>query len=297
MKFLVIGASGFVGGHTIRYLKSKGHDVTGTQFKKNQSGLLSFNLETDRIQEILPPDFFNTGGPVYAVVTAVIGDIERCAREPQMTRRVNVDGTIRLIDDLGAAGATVVYLSSSWVFDGIQGDYADDAPHRPLSEYAKHKSEVEMHARARVKGAIVLRLDKIVGDQPQEHHLFSEWHKWIESGKPLTCIRGQRMSPTFVDDVTRAVEESCRLRLTGVRNVANPESFSREDLARAFLSALNRKGSVELKSQEEIGLVGQRPMKSFLNPAAFIKDTGLTFTPMKTVLESFSKKIQKSAVK
>jgi len=208
-----------------------------------------------------------------------------------MSRAINVDGTLQLVDDLLARGVKPVFLSSSCVYDGELGYYGEDQPSSPLNEYGRQKVEVERALVKNASDALVLRLDKVVGDDPAERQLFTEWYRWVQIGRAITCLEGQVLSPTFVGDVARAIVLSCELGLTGVYHLANPEFLARDELARQFLAALGTNGCVESRPQTSFGFTDPRPLKSCLDSSRFVRATGMRFTPMREVFAAFRRKL------
>ena len=55
-KILVLGASGFIGRNLFEYLKNKSYDVTGHQYSKNNSGLVSCDLTDYNLTKLLIKD-------------------------------------------------------------------------------------------------------------------------------------------------------------------------------------------------------------------------------------------------
>ena len=285
-----MGASGFVGRHVAAYLKNQGHEIIGTA-SSGRHGLIPFKLESERIYQKLPADFFNSDTPIHAVICAVMGNIDRCASEKELAYRINVEGTRRLLEDLNSLKVKIVYLSSSWVFDGVGGPYAEHHHHAPVNEYGRHKSIVEKFVTAHLPDATVLRLDKIVGANAKERHLFSEWYDWTALGKPIICIAGQLMTPTFVEDVARAVHVATTKNLKGLYNVANTEAVSRVELAERFLAALKLKGAIRELEQSMVGLLEKRPLRTALDSTSFIAAAKFQFTPLQNVFASFRNSI------
>ncbi|MBI4676447.1 MAG: sugar nucleotide-binding protein [Elusimicrobia bacterium] len=286
-RFLVVGASGLVGRALMPWLESRGHPAIGTQVSMKRPGLVGFDLRTDRIADKVGPAFFSDGTPTVAVVCASICQIDRCFREREVARLVNVVNTLRLIDDLSARGVKPVFISSGYVFDGERGYYCEEHERRPVCEYGRHKQAVEEHVLSRIPGALVLRLDKVVGDDPAQEHLLTEWHRWLAAGRPVTCIAGQVFSPTLVKDVARAVTRVVDLDLKGLYHVANPEFFSREELARQFALALGREAAIESKPQSEFAFDDPRPLKTYLDATKFIKAADFRFTSMRETFADF----------
>lgn len=292
MKFLIIGASGFIGRHIMAHVKAMGYEALGTQSRLSKSGLIPFNLLEDRIGDRIDPSFWTSSEPVVSVICAAISQIDRCLLEKETSYKVNVENTIRLIDDLRDYGSKPVFLSTSFVFDGRDGYYPDSYPHSPICEYGRQKSEVETYLVSNVPESFVLRLDKIVGDDPSENHLFTEWYQWITDGKPVVCMEGQWFSPTFVVDVARSIQLGCERKLAGCFNVANSECFSRDDLARQFVRFLGKRAEIICRTQQELGFADMRPAKSYLNSTKFINAIGMQFTSMHEVFERFSRRVR-----
>lgn len=292
-RFLVAGASGLLGSALLPHLTSLGHAVVGTRSATKKEGLVAFDLRTDRVADRLPPAFRKEARGAFGVVCASICQIDRCRREREVSRDVNVDKTIRLIDDLVGLGIKPVFISSGFVFDGREGGYREGDARHPICEYGRHKAEVEAYLEKNVPRALTLRFDKVVGDDPSSAHLLSEWHDAIRAGKTIACIAGQVFCPTLVADLARAIERACELDLSGLYHVANPEAFAREELARRFASALGAKAEIVSRPLESFGFDDPRPLKTTLDSTKFIRATDCRFTPMKEVFRDFVEKTRK----
>lgn len=292
MRFLVFGASGFIGSHLLRLLNTRGYPTVGTQSDCRDGALTKFRLGENRVLDCVDARFFDTDEPCFAVHSTTFGSVDDCCRDREASHRVNVDATLELMRELQASGVRQVYLSSSYVFDGTAGYHAEDDACAPINEYGKQKREVELWMQEHLPDALTLRLDKVVGADPRERHLFSQWWQLAERGRPIACVRGWVHSPTLVDDVVRGVLDSCRRRLAGLYHLSNSEFFHRNELARQFLRHLNRPVPVEVKPAEEFGFVDRRPEKTYLDSSRFRQVTGLQFTSMKDAFRKFAELLQ-----
>lgn len=286
MKFLIIGASGYIGRYCYDYLKSGGYKVIGTQSKPRLSHLVTFDLLQDRISKVVNNSFFVGEGKTFGIIFAAFSQVERCFREKEESYKVNVEGTIQLLKDLISYGITPIYISTSSVYDGLTGDYNEESPRHPQTEYGKQKLQVEKFIEENVPQALILRLDKIVGDLPAERNFFFEWYNLIEREQPILCL-DNIISPTFVKDIARSIMICCEKGLQGAYNLANTEIFRREELARQFALALEKKCVIKLISEKELNFHEHRPPKTFLNSTKFIKATNFDFTPMREVFVKF----------
>jgi dTDP-4-dehydrorhamnose reductase len=293
MKFLLIGASGFIGRHTLAYIKSQGYEVIGTQTKAKYPELTVFDLLEHRIGDKIPHFFLSNDDCICGVILSSMCQIDRCFIEREISYKVNVEKTCQLIGDLQAMGIKSVYISSDAVYEGTDGYYSEEHQPNPINEYGRQKAEVEKYIQQSVPDSLILRLSKIVGEDPAENHLFTEWYKQIESGNPIVCIAGQVFSPTFVKDVAQSIVLSCEKKMSGLYNMANPVFFPREELAKQFGLALGKKVNIVCKEQEEFNFAERRTEKSYLDSTKFLKATGMQFTSMREVFMSFISKLEK----
>lgn len=291
MKFLVIGASGFIGGTLLAHVRSRGFTAEGTQSQPKNPNLITFNLERDRIHDCVGRKFFEDEAPVCVIICAVVSNMDRCLLERDYSRLVNVVHTIRLIEDVRLLGAKVVFLSTCFAFDGTVGYYNESHAVSPVNEYARHKVEVEQYLQKNVPDAFIARLEKVVSDKPDDRQLFAQWHQLAGAGQPIVCIQGSLLSPTYVGDVARALTLVCEQDLSGLYHVCNSEFFYRDELARQFCHAVGWPQKVEQRALEEFRFPDRRALKSYLDGSRFAELTGIRFTPMSKVFHSFRTKI------
>lgn len=289
MKLLVVGGSGFLGRYVLAEAARQGFATLGTTTKPAQRpGFVRFDLSEDHpITAAVPPGFFG-GGSVWVVVCACTTPMDRCRTDWDYAYRVNVTNTVRLIDEVCGLGGRVVFVSTSYVFDGSVGYYPEDWPHSPTSAYGEQKSVVDRHVAAAHPDSLVVRLDKIVGADAADRHPFTEWWELAAGGKPVVCIENQVMSPTLVDDLARGIVTACRSGLRGVYHLTGPESFLRDHLARHFLRAVGLPGAVVTRPMREFGFADPRPLNTYLDSSRFAATTGMRFTPMSAVMGRFA---------
>lgn len=287
MKFLIIGASGFIGRNVLAHVRSLGFEAVGTQSQSREPELVKFNLLDDRIVDCVGKSFFEHEGQVCVIICAVVSNMDQCLLDRETSHRVNVEQTIQLIEDVRAFRSKVVFLSSCFVFDGTIGYYNEAHPVTPVNEYARHKVEVEQFLQRHVPDAVIARLEKIVGDNPDEPQLFAHWQKLLRAKEPIVCIKGSLLSPTYVKDVAQAFVLSCQKNLTGVYHVSNSEYFYRDELARQFCYAMGKAPNVISRPLESFAFPDKRALKCYLDGSKFVHASGLRFTPMSQVFRAF----------
>jgi len=286
MRFLIIGASGFIGSHILTYVRAMGYEAIGTQAQSNHPGLITFDLLEHRIEDCVTTDIFDTDQQVVVIICAALSQIDRCLLEKEVSYKINVEHTIRLIQDLKKLDATPVFISTCAVYDGYLGYYNEDSPHNPICEYGRHKDAIEQYLQKEAPNTFVLRLDKIVTDDPDGNHMFLDWFQQLEKQQPIICI-DQTFSTTFVKDVAKAILLGCQLKLSGAYNVSNTEFFTRVELAKQFAYLAGKEVEIILKPQEEFNFADPRQVRSYMDSSRFRQESGINFTPMRNVINSF----------
>jgi dTDP-4-dehydrorhamnose reductase len=295
VKLLVIGASGELGGELMACARRSGREAIGTWANHPVEGLTRFDLRSDRIVDCLPKGFFGANEPVGAIVCAAVCEIDRCARAPEETRRVNVEKTIELITDLVGLGARVAFSSTSFVFDGAKGEYREDDPVVPICEYGRQKVAVENWMRAKAPQGLVMRLDKLVGCRPHPRNLFTQWVQQAQQHDQVRCIAGQHLSPVALGDAAEAIILACERSLQGVYHLGGPECVRRDELARRFLQQWGREAAVVSLPQEAFRFADPRPLRTCLNSEKLQSALAWSPTPLYRLMERYLINLSPSA--
>ena len=198
MKSVVTGGCGFIGSHVVDRLVARGDEVvvvddlaTGNAACLNADARLMRGSVLDA--EILR-DAVEGADLVFHL--AALPRVPRSVEDPVGTHRVNVDGTLNVLEAARRAGVgRVVYSSSSSVY-GEQATHLmrEEMTPNPLSPYALQKLIGEQYASmfARLYGltAVSLRYFNVYGPrQPLEGEYALVIGKFLSarrSGRPLT---------------------------------------------------------------------------------------------------------------
>jgi len=92
-----------------------------------------------------------------AVLCAGITRLDLCRRDPVGTRKINIDGNLRLARYLSDRGTHVIFLSTDKVYDGSGKFRSPDDEVSPITEYGRQKAEVE-RSILKLKNGVVLRV-------------------------------------------------------------------------------------------------------------------------------------------
>ncbi len=245
--YLVTGGCGFIGSHLADSLLADGHAVrilddlsTGKRANKPEAATL---IEAD----VADPRAVVRAmeGVDGCFHLAAIASVERANRDWLGTHRVNLSGTITILEAARGGPIPVVYASSAAIYgDNPALPLAETAAPRPLSAYGADKLGCELHARVagRVHGIPTtgLRFFNVYG--PRQDPLspysgvISIFCERLRGGRGVTIFGdgGQTRDFVFVADVVRALRAALRRVSTeaGVFNVCTGRASSVRDLAR-----------------------------------------------------------------
>jgi len=181
VKFVVTGGAGFIGSHVAFRLASQGHHVVVydnlTSGKLDNVDQIRADLtagagELDFIQgDILDAPALASAldGTTAVFHHAAVASVPRSFADPAGSLRVNVEGTVQVLESARAVGTNTVVMASS---SAIYGDEATMPAHeglvpRPLSPYALSKAVdeqlLEMWTRTYGMRTVGLRYFNIYG--------------------------------------------------------------------------------------------------------------------------------------
>jgi dTDP-4-dehydrorhamnose reductase len=262
---LVVGGSGFVGRAILSQLGPE--RGIGTRHNAPGAGLIRFDAVAGRLSDLLsslPNDV------THVFVPFAVSNPESCAVDPEGTRRINVGGAIRLMEDAFSANLKPIFVSTDYVYDGARALRTEDEPQVPNTEYGRQKAAVERWLASRPEPWLVARLSKVVSGDTTGRSVLGEWVNDVRNGRAMRSATDQIFSPAFVDDVAGAMVRLAETDLKGIFNVAGPQPMSRHELNRLLMDSIEAvderiKASVEACSLRDIPFLEQRPLNTSLS--------------------------------
>jgi dTDP-4-dehydrorhamnose reductase len=234
-KTAVIGAAGFIGRAMLAAYRRIHPDCPGTSRRREDGDLLHLDLSTPDSGRLR----LRERGCEAAILLAAEPSISRCAADPDRAHRINVTGTLAVIDQLLAAGIQPIFTSSDYVFDGMAGGYSEDDQANPNTVYGRHKLAVERALMERSNGkALILRLSKIYSLQKGDGVLLDEMAQRFVRGEVVRAARDQKFSPLCIEDLVKIVLELQARAVTGIVHICGDQAWPRLHMARALAEAM-----------------------------------------------------------
>jgi len=223
-KVLVVGGDGTIGGALVTRLDQMGLPVVRTTRRCDESWERSIFLDLDEQSAWnLPEKPFAS-----AVFCAAITSVEACESDPDTTRKVNVDNTVKLAERLLASGTFVVFLSIDMVFDGIRPLVRTDQATNPVTQYGLQKANVEEALLGHSENVAVVRLGKVVGPQAS---VLTQWVGDLRSGIAIHPFNDLVLAPVSLDCVISLLVHITTSRQGGIFHATGPTDITYADAA------------------------------------------------------------------
>lgn len=217
---LIVGQDSLIGNALLKEAASRGVPHAGTSRRPGAA----YHLDLARPQsEWHLPDAVTS-----AVICAGIPGIAHCEKNPEATRRINVDATISLADLLASKGAHVTFLSSSQVFAPDAKAPDEDHPVNPVTEYGHQKAAVEEHLRALIPLSCIVRTTKVVSPALP---IFAHWIASLACGRRIQAFHNLFLSPLAPQAVAAMVIDLAIAHRTGTAHFSPEDAISYHEAA------------------------------------------------------------------
>jgi dTDP-4-dehydrorhamnose reductase len=223
--------------------------------------------------------------PRIIVNSAAYTDVDGCESNVETAMAVNGEGVGLLALTAREIGATLVQISTDYVFDGGKGTpYEEDDSIGPLSIYGESKLAGELNA-AMAPEHLIIRTQWLYGLHGKN---FVETMLRLAGEKnELTVVDDQIGSPTFTLDLARAIKALLDKGCRGTYHAANAGFCSWNEFAKAIFEEEGLAVTVNPMTTEQLGRPARRPLYSTLDCGKLARDTGFTPRPWREALVEY----------
>lgn len=182
----------------------------------------------------------------------------------ELDEKINVDGTRNVALAAKAVGATLVYISTDYVFDGTlkDGEYAVDAPVNPQNEYGRTKALGEKAVQDIMDDYYIIRTSWVFGKYG--HNFVFTMQKLAQTRDELTIVDDQYGRPTW----TRTLAEFMHFVIAqkapfGIYHLSNDNACTWYEFAKEILKDTDVK--VLPVTSEQFPQKAKRPQYSVMD--------------------------------
>lgn len=230
MRILITGGSGLLGANLSKDF-SKEHEVYSSYQSHSFSipGVKSFSLnilEKNKVEEAI-----RETSPDLVIHAAALTNMKYCEENKKEASMINVEGTKIVAEAAKKYGKKVIYISTSFVFDGKKGDYSENDNPKPISHYAETKLQGEKEV-LKQKENIVVRTD-IYGWNLQNKESFAEWViNSLRRKEKINVYSDVYFSPILVNYLSEIIIKMNQKTLSGIYNIGASERSKRVEFAK-----------------------------------------------------------------
>lgn len=248
MRVYVTGGTGFVGSNIAKlFAEWHGLDVT---VARRQPSPQAMNLRYTPL-DLEDPESIRTSirveRPDLIVHAAILNDFPTMYANRRLAWDIYVNATRALVDAANEVGATFVFVSTDWVFDGTQSNATEQTPPNPINYYGVLKLVGETVTLERARRPIVARIAGVSGvhwaraTPPRTQdagfgHYVGALVDALSAGEKFSVWEGPLINeiatPSLASESGEMMLQLALREASGVFHCCGAESTTRLDLAR-----------------------------------------------------------------
>jgi dTDP-4-dehydrorhamnose reductase len=206
--------------------------------------------------------------PNVVINTTAFHNLPLAEEDPETCFRVNVVGGWNVAKAAVTAGASIVQISTDYVFDGSRrGPYVEDSARRALNVYGAAKIAAEDLVRQANPDHLVVRVSGLyglAGSAGKGGNFVETMLRLAREGKPLRVVADQVTAPTNTAEIAEGLLPLIKQEMRGTVHLAADGECSWHDFAAAIFELSRLSPGLEPVTTEEFGGPVRRPLYSVL---------------------------------
>ncbi len=255
MKVAIIGASGQLG-----------HDLVKALAGEELVPLTHADVE---ICDAASVDALMTRhSPQIVVNLAAYHKVDECEGNPERSFAVNALGVRNLARACQEHGATLLHMSTDYVFDGRKGSpYAEDDPPCPINVYGISKLAGEYFVRYICPQYFIVRssgLYGVAGSSGKGGNFIELMLRLAREGKDIRVVNDQVLTPTYTVDLARKIVQLIHTQHYGLYHITSAGSCSWYEFASKIFELAGVAANLSPTTTASFGAPATRPAYSVL---------------------------------
>lgn len=264
MKFLVTGSAGLIGSQIVKDLVQQNHTVYSCYHdQKPLQGIPTLFDLTDETQII---QTLQETKPDRIIHLAAMTGVDLCETNQEIATMINTKATETLAEQAAKQHIFFLYVSTDYVFDGINGMKKENDTTNPLGFYGKSKLGGELVLNKLASNWCIARTSTPFGIHSTKK-TFPLWVKEnLEAKKEIPVLIDQFTSPTYVPNLSKMLIEITTRQITGILHVSGATRISRYALAELVADKLHLDKNFLIPTKiDTMNWKAQRPKDSSLD--------------------------------
>lgn len=259
MKVLIIGADGQLGTDLCRVIP-----------RAEQVPLTIKDMDITKKEQTL--SIIKQRAPDVVINTAAYHRVDDCEDHEELALAVNTIGVKYLAEACRAVDATLVHISTDYVFDGTKREpYVESDVPCPRSVYGVSKLAGEFCVKYLMKKYFIIRSTGLYGAAgclgKGGGNFVENMIKRAAAQPELNVVTDEVLSPTYTLDLARKLQQLIKTEHYGLYHIVNHGACSWYDFTVAIFGLLGKKVKINPTSAAEYKTKAQRPKYSVLKNA------------------------------
>ena len=270
MKIFITGANGLLGQNLIKKLVENNEHNTIASGR----GEARVNIPEGKKYLYVPLDITNgidvldkitLHKPDVIIHTAAITQIDDCEADKIGSWNTNVTATRFLISAAADVNARLIYISTDFVFDGLNGPYIETDLPAPINYYGSTKVAAEKSVIDSNLNWCIIRTVLVYGNilTGNRSNIISWVQQNLKEGKKISVVTDQWRTPTYVNDLVDGILLALDKNASGIYHISGAEMLTPYEIATATAKYLGLDETlIEKVDAASFSQVAKRPAKT-----------------------------------
>jgi dTDP-4-dehydrorhamnose reductase len=256
-KCVIIGASGQLGYDLVRTCPE---DIELIGLTHADIEICDYDMVSAKLQELKPAIVINL---------AAFHKVDLCEDEPRSAFEVNALAAGNLAKLCNSIGATIVYVSTDYVFSGkIHTPRQEEDVTDPINVYGASKRAGESLVRVFCKKHLIFRVSGLYGVAGSSGkgggNFVETMIRFAKEGRSIRVVNDQVLTPTYTRELAIKMWEVIATGEFGIFHCTNNGECSWYEFAKEIFRQIGISPNLSPQSTAELGAKAIRPQYSVL---------------------------------
>jgi dTDP-4-dehydrorhamnose reductase len=271
MIVLITGANGFLGHYLIAEMLAADYTIIATGKGPGRLPVIANSNfiyeEMDFTDPYQVHDIFEKYQPSIVVHAGAMSKPDDCEKEQWQAYVTNVEGTLNLLVNAEESKSHFVFISTDFVFSGESGMYREEDETGPVNFYGKTKLEAEEAVQEYAYNWTIIRTVLVYGKpQAGRGNILTVVKDKLEKGEEYNVFDDQVRTPTYVEDLAKAITEVISRKATGIFHISGEDVLTPYEMACMTAEYLGYdKTKIKKVTASEFPQPARRPLKTGFN--------------------------------
>jgi len=226
-KILITGSNGLLGLSLRNFFLNRNFVIVATgrgpdKFLNSPHLYLNLDIESTEESEMILAEY----KPDIIINTAALTNVDYCETNQSKCLSVNSHSILNFTSYCRDYNPHFIHISTDFVFDGKQGDYREDDICNPINYYGFSKLESEKIISQNKFRSTIIRTSLVYSLNDDINNFASRCKINLGKNEPLNIVDDQYRTPTFVDDLSRAIFSVIEKEKYGIYHISSGEVLS-----------------------------------------------------------------------